>query len=153
MASSGFDQTVRLWDVQRGQAHYSLPAQTAAIFSLAFHPNGELLAVGSEDHTIQLWHIGPVSESMSGVPRLLRTLRGHTDVVEAVRFGPDGRWLASSSGDETIRLWDVATGPGLSTLRADGPYAGMNITGVTGISTAQTTALKALGAVDGLGEL
>jgi WD40 repeat protein/DNA-binding SARP family transcriptional activator len=153
VASSGFDQTVRLWDAQRGLALSSLSAQTAAIFSLAFHPNGELLAIGSEDHTIQLWDIGPASEPISGVPKLLRMLRGHTDVVEAVRFSPDGRWLVSSSGDETIRLWDVATGAGVSTLRAEGPYAGMNITGVTGISPAQIAALKALGAVERPGEL
>ena len=31
---------------------------------------------------------------------------------------------------------------------ADGPYAGMNISGVTGISPAQKAALKALGAVE-----
>jgi WD40 repeat protein len=79
---------------------------------------------------------------------LLATLRGHTDLIECVRFSRDGVWLASGSADETIRLWDVATGECLSTLRADGPYAGMNISGVTGISPAQKAALKALGAVE-----
>jgi hypothetical protein len=40
------------------------------------------------------------------------------------------------------------TGKCLHTLRADGPYAGMNITGAIGISAAQKAALKTLGAVD-----
>ena len=63
-------------------------------------------------------------------------------------FGPKGRRDATSapksakpSGtDGTIRLWDVHTGECLQTLSADGPYAGMNISGVTGITEAQRAA-------------
>lgn len=36
----------------------------------------------------------------------------------------------------------------LKTLRADRPYEGMNITGVTGITEAQIATLKALGALE-----
>jgi hypothetical protein len=36
----------------------------------------------------------------------------------------------------------------LKTLRIDRPYEGMNITGVTGLTDAQKSTLKALGAVD-----
>lgn len=107
---------------------------------MAFHPDDTLLATGATDYTVRLWAV------RSG--QLLTTLYGHTDLIESVRFSPDGRLLASGSADETIRLWDVSTGECLYTLRADGPYAGMNITGVTGISAAQKAALKALGAVD-----
>jgi WD40 repeat protein len=56
--------------------------------------------------------------------------------------------LASGSFDETIKLWNVATGACISTLQAEGPYAGMNITGAIGLTTAQKVALKALGAVE-----
>ena len=47
-----------------------------------------------------------------------------------------------------VKFWDVASGVCLQILRAPGPYAGMNITGVTGISEAQKVALRALGAVE-----
>jgi WD40 repeat protein len=141
LASSSYDRTMRLWEVASGQVVYTWPAQNCTILSMAFHPNGELLATGATDNTVRIWAVP------SG--GLLATLRGHTDLIECVRFSSDGVWLASGSADETIRLWDVATGECLWTLRADGPYAGMNITGVTGISTAQKAALMALGAVEG----
>lgn len=147
VASGGFDQTVRIWDVTQAEALVSLPTPAASIFSLAFHPNGELLAIGSANHSVQLWEITPVAGQLA-VPRLRQTLLGHTDLVEAVRFSPDGQWLISGSADETIRVWEVATGACPIIWRAEGPYAGMNIAGVTGLSAAQKTALKALGAVE-----
>ncbi|MEW5958460.1 MAG: hypothetical protein AB1801_12085 [Chloroflexota bacterium] len=60
---------------------------------------------------------------------------------------PNGEILASSA-DETIKLWDVRTGECLQTLRADGPYVRMNISGATGLTETQRAALKALGAVE-----
>jgi WD40 repeat protein len=65
-----------------------------------------------------------------------------------VAFSPDGQTLVSNSVDETVRLWEVSSGQCLHTLRAPGPYAGLNITGVMGLSEAQKVALKALGAVE-----
>ena len=75
-------------------------------------------------------------------------LTGHIGSVGGIVFSPDGQQLVSVSGDETIRLWEMQTGACLTTLRSAGPYAGMNITGVTGITEAQQVALKALGAVE-----
>ena len=56
--------------------------------------------------------------------------------------------LASSSFDATIRLWDVGSGKCLNVLRSDRPYEGMNITGVQGLTAAEKSTLKALGAVE-----
>ncbi|HRW10390.1 MAG TPA: hypothetical protein P5121_35040 [Caldilineaceae bacterium] len=62
----------------------------------------------------------------------------------------DGQAVVSSSDDETMRLWDLRRAAvGQPTiLRIPGPYAGMQIGGVTGISDAQKAALVSLGAVE-----
>ena len=70
--------------------------------SVAFSPDGRILAAGCENGTVMLWD----TESWS----VIRMLEGHSSSVSSVAFSPDGRTLASGSGDNTIKLWDVDSG-------------------------------------------
>lgn len=140
LASSSYDHVIRFWDTQTGTLLDTLSTWETAILAMDFHPQLDWLALGANDHTLRLWD--------RQNKRLLTILRGHTNSVEALEFSPDGRLLVSASTDETLKLWDVATWVCLQTLRADGPYARMNISGVTGISAAQKAALSALGAIE-----
>ena len=79
-----------------------LKGHTGLIYSLAFSPDGKLLATGSFDNDIKLWTFASGQE--------LRTLKGHTGPVYCVVFNKDGSLLASSSLDATIRLWNPADG-------------------------------------------
>ena len=67
--------------------------------SVAFSPNGDLLASGSHDETIKLWDVE------SG--KCIFTLEGHKAPVISVAFSPDGKVLASGSLDGTIKLWTI----------------------------------------------
>ncbi|MFN8440614.1 MAG: BTAD domain-containing putative transcriptional regulator [Caldilineaceae bacterium] len=137
--SSGWDNQLCRWDVQCGSLQTTWLTQPVCT-ELAIHPDGQFLAAGGGDHVIRL------RDAETG--QVFSEWHDHSHVIAALDFSCDGRLLASASHDNSIRLWDVATGTCLQTLRAPGPYAGMNITGVTGISDAQRAALRALGAVE-----
>jgi WD40 repeat protein len=157
LLSGGFDQQVLVWDTDGGHLLYAFPDRVTKTISLAFHPGGELLATADDDFVARLWRIAPAArqlesplpEEMPAAVELRAELRGHSNAVEMVRFSPDGSRLYSASKDETIRVWDVASGACLRVLRAEGPYAGMDITGTTGLSDGQRMSLRALGAVEG----
>jgi WD40 repeat protein len=53
-------------------------------------------------------------EARSG--KLLRTLKGHGNVVRSVAFDPQGVTLASGSDDNTVKLWEARSGKLLRTL-------------------------------------
>ena len=76
--------------------------------SVAFSPDGRLLAVTGEDGRLTLWNartLAPAGE--------LRGMRGHS---QALAFSPDGKLLAAAEGTDAtddgsrqpLRVWTCA---------------------------------------------
>ena len=96
------NDTVRLWSLtQSSQGH---PVATAidarGCNSVAFSPNGETIAAGSEDGHVRLWSAALAESS-------LRLLSGPTGEVNATAFSPDGSLLAAADGHGAIPLWKL----------------------------------------------
>ena len=140
IATSSDDYIVRIWDIYTGQCLITLEEHTGQIKALAFSYDGQLIATGSDDLTIKLWNVS--------TGKCLITLKGHTKTMKSICFNPNSRILSSCSEDSTIKIWDIKTGKCLKTLKSDRPYERMNITGVKGLTEAEISTLKALGAVE-----
>ena len=83
-----------------------LTGHAGVVHSVAFSPNGKILASGGEDSTVRLWDVA--TGQQIGRPLTAR-IGGSVRDVESVAFSPDGKTLATGNGDGTVRLWDVAT--------------------------------------------
>ena len=133
------ENTVGVWDLNDGRLCYSIGEYLFGEGCLDFSRDGAFLITGSTDGNVRLWDV------TSG--ELRHTFEGHMGSVTSITVDPDGDHIASSSADGTIRVWDIQAGSCMRTLTPPGPYAGMDITGATGLTPAQAAALHALGAI------
>jgi len=90
--------TVKLLD-QSGETLVSLKGHTAAVVSVSFSPDGQIVASSATDRTAKLWQLDGT---------LLNTLEGHTSAVWDVTFSPDGQQLATASSDNQVKLWQLS---------------------------------------------
>ncbi len=117
VASASFDKTVCIWKLEqvlsnKSQIHHNpdsiLSGHTWAVLTVAFSPNGEILATGSDDNTIKLWEVKTGQE--------IATLSGHSWSVTGLIFDLTGEFLISSSKDKTIKIWRVSNQEEIITL-------------------------------------
>ena len=92
-----FPAEVRWFDVDTGEV--TTIVDSHALSAAVLSPDARFVATASSDRTAKIWD--------AGTGELIRTFRGHDDVVMDVEFSMDGSWLATTSSDGTVRVWDV----------------------------------------------
>jgi WD40 repeat protein len=111
-AGAGKDHVVHVWDVRSGAQVLALEHR-GPVNTVAFSPNGQLIATGSDDGTARLWSVGTGLELASFVHE-----RGQvrSNAVLQVSFSPDGTRLLTVGGNRFVRVFDVSRGNELFAL-------------------------------------
>jgi WD40 repeat protein/serine/threonine protein kinase len=120
LVSAGWDKTVRVWDVTEGrsaslfglalgeapkarQAFPALTGHTDRVHSVAFSPDGKLIASGSDDKCVRVWEASTGKEAL---PPLF-----HRGWVWSVAFSPDNQRLAAANWSTSgrVKVWRIPT--------------------------------------------
>jgi predicted NACHT family NTPase len=79
------------------------------VLSVAFSPDGTMLASGGKDTKVHIWDVATGTEWHS--------LEGHTGAVTSVCWSADGTVIASAGKDGYVILWNRSTGEQVSEIR------------------------------------
>lgn len=108
IAAAYEDGNTKIWSAETGMCERMLEGKRGAVLSVAFSPNGLLLATGCMDGTVNIWSL------LSG--HLEHAFQGHHGPVSSIACSPDGAWLATGSCDRTGTIWSMQTGERLGVL-------------------------------------
>ena len=93
--SASDDQTLKVWDLERGEEVRTLKGHSSSVRAVAVTPDGRRAVSASDDQTLKVWDLERGEE--------VRTLKGHSGWVYAVAVTPDGRRAVSASDDQTLK--------------------------------------------------
>jgi len=97
IVSSSWDGTMRKWDCETGHlVGEPWEGEGGEICALALSPNGNIIACGGDDGSVQQWNTD--GKMIKGV------WMGHSKTVRSLSWSPSGRHIASGSWDGTILI-------------------------------------------------
>ncbi len=125
LAAENSDQTVSLWEIASGRERGLLgqpnlagqpgmpmfvgggggfvwrgPLNVATSPTLAYSPDGSLLATRGPNNTIGFWQVDAAKQ--------IESFKGHDGTILSLAFAANGMTLATGSADTTILVWDLA---------------------------------------------
>ena len=93
---------VSIYDATDATPLAELPVGAADERIVAWHPDGDRLAVGGSDLHIQIWDVP--------AKRRVATLEGHVQQVTVLSFHPGGSLLLSAGWEAVFRMWEPSSG-------------------------------------------
>ncbi|MBE9108123.1 pentapeptide repeat-containing protein [Nodosilinea sp. LEGE 07298] len=140
LASGSGDHVIKLWNVSTGKCFKTLTNHTDQVRFVAFGADKDTLISGSADQSVRVWNIS--------TENCFKTLDILTDSARSIAYNSSTQLLATVSQDESLQIWNIATGECIKIFKSVRPYEQMNITDVTGLTDAQKSTLKVLGAIE-----
>lgn len=114
-----------VWDAVKGKRKHRFSGENMFdIWSVAFSPDGSLLASGDQFGQIHL--VDP------NTGKYIKRFEGHSGRVVSISFSADMRTFASGSIDGTLYIWDIASGEKKHT--SDGFFNPLTSAGSFGVS-------------------
>ena len=112
IASGDFDGHIKLWKLNSDRKNFEYHtdikdndldrAHKKGVYSLAFSPDGRMLASASRDGSIKLWKLD--SNNFLSLEQTIEN--AHKKGVNSLAFSPNGNILATGGRDNTVKLWE-----------------------------------------------
>jgi WD40 repeat protein len=93
------DGIIALWDIKQSKLKSSFGENAEWSQSLAFSPDGKLVAWGGQNGSICIWDVQ--------LQKKTTTLPGHVESVTSLVFSKDGKTLISASTDHSVAIWNL----------------------------------------------
>jgi WD40 repeat protein len=111
VSGGGDSGNALLWDASTGNLIAPFPLKhTAWINSIAFSPDGRIMATVGNDSRLVLWDFS--ERRPIALPPV-----GHRGNIYAVAFSPDQKLVATGGVDHTVRIWDLSLQKSVAILR------------------------------------
>lgn len=140
LVSCSDDRTVRMWNVSTGECIRTMAGHESWVISVVHEDSGRYIWSGGMDTLLRAW------DSDSG--QVIANLSGHSGGIWSVDYNEEHRLVATASDDGAIRIWDAESLRCVKELRQMKPYENTNIHRVSGLTEAQKTSLRLLGAIE-----
>ncbi|KAG1586395.1 hypothetical protein G6F46_008923 [Rhizopus delemar] len=100
VVSGSYDNTIRVWDIQRGRLVHLMEGHTQKVYSVVIDAERNRCMSGSMDSSVRIWDLA--------TGECLRRLEGHTVLVGLL--GLTSQYLVSAAADSILRVWSPETG-------------------------------------------
>ena len=110
--ASTTDKTIRVWSVSDKKFLKAYEPEASKIFAVGFTASEKLLAAGAPASNGDGLAIFDVAAG-----EIIKTLKGHKELIEAATFSADVSLLASVGWDAMVRVWNVENGEEVSVIK------------------------------------